>query len=829
MIQKCSQPYTSTKYNEHHSMFPFPLSDFQKYSIEGIVEGNNVLVTAHTGSGKTLPIEFAIRYITGKGKKVIYTSPIKALSNQKYKDFSLKFPDITFGILTGDRKVNPDAQVLIMTTEVLMNALENMKMGTTSTNYLSFDIDIETELGLVAYDEVHYITDKERGHVWEKTLMWLPSHIQLLLLSASIDNPMLFATWLSNKTPDKSFYLVPTDFRVVPLVHYCMNVIQPSEIEYMKKKHKDMYEQFRDSFNKPLIIKDVNSPFYTETYLTAKKIQQYVSENIFVSREFSLKSVINYLFENEMLPAIAFVLSKDRIKKYADSIDITIFELSESSYPSIIEKKCEKILRDGLPNYMEYIHLPEYIELIGYLKKGFAIHHSAMLPILRELVEILMSEGFVKLLICTETFAVGLNMPAKTVIMSDISKFDGSSFRTLYPDEYMQMAGRGGRRGFDTIGHVIHCNSMFKCPLEHEYNYLMNGPPKRLESRFTVSFHLVLKMLQNSNKSMVELSTCADKSLASTEHSNDTVAVVENYHKKKEKYEQTNKLLNVDVTTYYILRRDIATETSQGKRKKMQKEMNNLKKTIPTIDAQANELSKQILEKKEIDRMEKEIEDSSNLFLHETKNCVSFLKNIQFIDDDMGIAHIGMVATMIRELPPLVFAKILLETNYFEDYDEYEILVIFSMFNNIHVKPEYEHFTIHTRKVFARSDTAYKVTEQLCLLSERVKEIDTNMKNALAQHYIIPYIEEPNLVLHCLCKWMEANDSEQASQVLLELSREHGISSGDFVKAIFKLGNVINEMIHIGECDNQLIFLEKLHSMPEKIMKFIAVNQTLYV
>ena len=183
MVVICNKPYPNkSEYDEYFEQYSFPLSDFQKYAIQGIVQGQHALVTAHTGSGKTLPAEFAIQHFAKQNKKVIYTSPIKALSNKKLHDFSQKFPEISFGLFTGDIKTNPDADVLIMTTEILMNYLftslnkENSKVG------LQFEIDIQNDLACVVFDEVHYINDVDRGQVWEKTILMLPLHVQMVIM-----------------------------------------------------------------------------------------------------------------------------------------------------------------------------------------------------------------------------------------------------------------------------------------------------------------------------------------------------------------------------------------------------------------------------------------------------------------------------------------------------------------------------------------------------------------------------------------------------------------------------------------------------------------------
>ena len=186
MVKLCIDQYPNdSKYGSHFESYPYPLSDFQKYAIEAIVEGHHVLVTAHTGSGKTLPAEFAIEHFVKNGKRVIYTSPIKALSNQKYSEFSRKYPHISFGLMTGDIKINPDADVLIMTTEILMNALflqtQNEDVGQVQNTGLHFQIDINADLACVVFDEVHYINDADRGQTWEKTILMLPKQIQMVM------------------------------------------------------------------------------------------------------------------------------------------------------------------------------------------------------------------------------------------------------------------------------------------------------------------------------------------------------------------------------------------------------------------------------------------------------------------------------------------------------------------------------------------------------------------------------------------------------------------------------------------------------------------------
>ena len=205
--------------------------------------------------------------------------------------------------------------------------------------------------------------------------------------------------------------------------------------------------------------------------------------NIFIKRQFVLNETIKYLKNNEMLPAICFIFSRRGVEEAANEITISLFDEDDTT-PNIIADECQKILMK-LPNYKEYIHLPEYVNLMKVLKKGIAIHHSGIMPIFREMVELMFAKGYIKLLFATETFAVGINMPTKTVIFTSINKFDGSYNRALLSHEYTQMAGRAGRRGLDTIGHVFHLNNLFNIPTLTDYQFVLSEinhdlyPPNR--------------------------------------------------------------------------------------------------------------------------------------------------------------------------------------------------------------------------------------------------------------------------------------------------------------------------------------------------------------
>ena len=331
----------------------------------------------------------------------------------------------------------------------------------------------------------------------EESIMFIPSHIQLIMLSATIDKSETFAKWIEDvKITDehnKIVYLAPTDHRVVPLKHYFYTTMPQGPFKNIKDK--EFIKFINEFLHKPIPAKDSKNKLHRENHEKVRKLLNYISKNnCHIKPAFVLNHVTNYLNNNNMLPAICFVFSRKGVEKLAQTINVSLFE-EDSTIPSTIRYECEQILRK-LPNHKEYTSLPEFEMIMKLLVKGVAIHHSGIMPIYREMIELLFAKGYIKLLFATETFAVGINMPTKTVIFTGFEKFNGSSMRMLYPHEYTQMAGRAGRRGLDTIGHVIHLSNLFNLPFAHDYELLLNGNPQALTSKFNISYNLVLNFLQ---------------------------------------------------------------------------------------------------------------------------------------------------------------------------------------------------------------------------------------------------------------------------------------------------------------------------------------------
>ena len=819
--------YNNDNYNDFFSDFNFPLSDFQKAAIESIVTGNHCLVTAHTGSGKTLPAEFAIKYFKNKRKKVIYTGPIKALCNQKLYDFRNKFPEISFGILTGDIKDNPEADVLIMTTEILRNTLFNKQIiekedSNKISPLLSFEMDFQNELGAVVFDEVHYISDDDRGSVWEQSLILLPSHIQLIMLSATIDKPEIFAKWIEdlkyNENHKKNVYLCSTYTRVVPLIHY--NWL--SVLNQTKKKYNKIDENFKNYINQPIVLSDKNNKFNEDNFRNLIKYQKLIEQENFIKRQYVLNDIIKYLNNNDMLPALCFIFSRKNVEIAAKEINFSLYK-PEDKTPNIIENECKQILMRKLPNYKEYLKLPEYIDLIDLLKKGIAIHHAGIMPILREIVELLFEKNYIKLLFATETFAVGINMPTKTVIFTSLYKFDGNGQRELYSHEYTQMAGRAGRRGLDKIGHVIHCNNLFKMD-QINYKKILTGGAKLLTSKFKISFNLILNIIyqnnSNENFTLEEFKNFISRSMIS-----ENLAKEQSYYLALEKeiedkindYKLIIDNLKTPLTTLQEYKKlKSQTNLRNNQKKKIQKQIQDIENNYSIEnDIKQFDIYEQLIEeqKKNITYRNSVI----NYIENNVQNIISHLSKNLFIDNDFKILEKGIIASQIQEVHSLILSELYFRENGFKKYSSEDLISIFSCFTNINVDENYKYFTC---PIYNLVD----VTKNIKEISEYYEDIQS--KNFIPNDSEIIFHFD---LLDILPDWIKAENENQCLILLEKIKNEKNIFLGDFIKAILKINTISLELEKICEIVNNLELKEKLIKIPQLTLKFIATNQSLYI
>ncbi|KAK0726034.1 RNA helicase-like protein [Lasiosphaeris hirsuta] len=479
--------------------WPFELDTFQKEAVYHLENGDSVFVAAHTSAGKTVVAEYAIALAAKHMTKAIYTSPIKALSNQKFRDFRLIFDEV--GILTGDVQINPEASCLIMTTEILRSML-----------YRGADLIRDVEY--VIFDEVHYVNDSERGVVWEEVIIMLPAHVTLILLSATVPNTYEFASWVG-RTKQKDIYVISTPKRPVPLEHYLwagkeLHKIVDADKRFLEQGWKSANTALQGRDKPPRAIEPTPAgrggvvqrgrgrggpqrgdgqqrggrggsrgrggpprASHTPGHMGRTGRPGFASaaqdKNLWVH-------LVQFLKKSTLLPACIFVFSKKRCDENAEALSNQDFCTAQEK--SLIHMTIERSLARLKP---EDRVLPQIVRLRTLLSRGIAVHHGGLLPIVKELVEILFAQTLVKVLFATETFAMGLNLPTRTVVFSGTRKNDGKQFRNLNPGEYTQMAGRAGRRGLDPVGSL---------------RGMILGEPTKLASQFRLTYNMILNLLR---------------------------------------------------------------------------------------------------------------------------------------------------------------------------------------------------------------------------------------------------------------------------------------------------------------------------------------------
>ena len=415
--------------DEFTSLLKYPLDPFQEQACRELAAGKGVLVAAPTGAGKTVIGEFAIHLAISKDLKVFYTTPIKALSNQKYAELVARYGAERVGLLTGDTNQNSDAQIVVMTTEVLRNMI-----------YANSDALIS--LGYVVMDEVHYLADRFRGAVWEEVILHLPRDVKIVSLSATVSNAEEFGAWLDEVRGDTA--IIVSEIRPVPLVQH---VLFGDEL-------MDLFEGSgkNQRVNPELVHKH------------ATKLRQPINKPTRGRRGFpgrpdlarieklSKPEVVDILDDADLLPAIFFIFSRAGCESAvractSGGIRLTTTE-EKQEIRRVVEEKTYSIADEDLNTL-------GYFEWLAALERGVAAHHAGMLPAFKEVVEELFLRKLVKVVFATETLALGINMPARTVVLERLDKFNGEGRVQITPGEYTQLTGRAGRRGIDTIGHSV--------------------------------------------------------------------------------------------------------------------------------------------------------------------------------------------------------------------------------------------------------------------------------------------------------------------------------------------------------------------------------------
>src|SRR5512133_166539 len=428
----------------------YELDFFQEEAVKAIDRGESLIVAAPTGCGKTLIAEYAVDVSLEKKKRVIYTAPIKALSNQKYRDFRKRFGDEIVGIQTGDVTINPDGTLLIMTTEIFRNLiLENSSRL--------------ADIYYVVFDEIHYLDDPERGTVWEESIILAPREIRFMCLSATVPNIHELADWMGS--------------------------VRGTEITVIEETHRPI--PLKHAFYSPKF------GIMNLRYIAKKYRQNEKERKRFLRRKPSSRRIVQYVLEQGQVPILYFCFNRRSCEFNAEQH--SALNLLHDDERAQVKQMVDEFV--GLYSLQGYDRL-EYLRNLW--ESGCAFHHAGILPAAKEIVERLFAAGLIKLLFCTETFALGVNMPASAVIFDELEKFDGVEFNYLMTREYNQMAGRAGRRGMDAVG-FVYSQIIPEATDVRQLDRLLNGQNEKISSRFYASYSTILNLYSQLGEGAFEI------------------------------------------------------------------------------------------------------------------------------------------------------------------------------------------------------------------------------------------------------------------------------------------------------------------------------------
>lgn len=715
-------------------MFGFEPDELQKECFMHIDNNMNLLVSMPTGCGKTAIGIYAIAKHMRENKKVIYTTPIKSLSNEKYKDFRELYGNDNVGIMTGDNQINPDGMIVIMTTEILRNDLYKKKL----------------DLGCVIFDEVHYINDEDRGTIWEESLILLDPSIQLVLLSATINKPYEFANWITT-IKKRQTKLVINDIRPVPLIHYIWNG------ELNKIMENDILIQNN-------IIKQKDD----KRSLVGKVLQ-----------------LLDYLEKKDLLQAIYFSFSRKMCEKLADSVNKCYVTNEESI---CIQNIFDKYMSPFKKNYES---LNQYYKIHDLILKGVAYHHSGLAPLLKEIVEILFKKKLLKVLFVTETFAVGINMPTRTVVFTELTKFTKQKKRNINVTEYKQMAGRAGRRGIDKIGNVIIMDNNIE---NDELKKILTGSVPNIISKLNINYQLLLKLLLSDTLNLEYI-------IESSMFGRDLINNINEYKLARDNiYIETNETNEIDDINYKKLyemeklNENIFFSKKQSKllnelKKKCQKEVyDKYKNKIESIKLYEYYNNKILIEEQKIESLK--------------KNLYNILELNGFIKNNI-ITEKGIISTNMNECNALLLTD-MLYNNIFDDMTSQEIAGLMAIFIE-DTKDDNNEEGIISKIIIKKINII-----NIYISNYKLMETENNIYNDTYWDISTKYVNS-------VYNWANG----------MNISKD--IYEGNFIKGILKIINIIKNLIVMCEIKEDFNLTNKLMNIESLLIRDYVTTSSLYI
>lgn len=755
------------------SEFPFELDDFQKEACKIIDNGESVVVCAPTGAGKTVIAQHAINRALEKGDRIFYTTPLKALSNQKFYDFCENYGQDKVGLLTGDTSINRNAQIVIMTTEVFRNMLYGTNFGAVADNLKG--------VKYVVLDEVHYMNDEQRGTVWEESIIYCPTNIQIIALSATVANCDELTNWIN--TVHSKTKLVNTDFRPVPLKFYYFDSSQPYKLLPLLTPDGKLNKKIKPE--KPQWAKGRD-----------KRKKSYV------------KQIISNLAENNMLPAIYFTFSR---KKCDEQME----KCSGLGLNTKAEQEKIKAFIDEFIAENPHLYGNKHIE---YLIQGVASHHAGLLPAWKNLVEKLFQQGLIKVVFATETLAAGINMPARSTVISSTSKRTDTGHRMLTANEFLQMSGRAGRRGMDEVGYVTIVGTPFQSPEEVAELVLSDSNP--LESRFSPSYSMVLNLLQRFNlEESKELILKSFGYYSSDFRLKPILLLLEQYENeiKERSFVCPSKLSDDDMQEYDKLRflyvqnrqtykkilrqekakhRPLSPEVIEfGERNKQ--ELHQLQKFACDNckhykrHAKNLEVIKRLVSKKR--KLEKEIEKQKDIYWNKFLAHRAALIDYGYIENDYPTSK-GKTTSQIRSENELYLAEIIF-SGVLENLTPSQLASVICAITTEEIRMEIPYIPF--------SEPVRKTLNQIRNIKRKLEKVQSKY-DIDAPIYINPYFSS------LIELWVEGAEWETVSEQI-------DIGEGDIVRAFKRVVDVLRQLTTIDNIPESLVFTAR--EAIEKILR----------
>ena len=733
---------------------------------------------------------------------------------------------MSIGIMTGDIKFNPEADCIIMTTEILRNLL--YKKDTNNKNdlldkTLSIDIDIN-DIDSVIFDEVHYINDIDRGKVWEESIILLPKRIKLIMLSATIDKAEHFAEWIQNMK-GITVNLIPCSTRVIPLRHYFYVL---AKIPKSKKFPDKLYLTNINKYSKKMIeiVNDKCEYNYKNFDDITSFMNSYNKYNYRrLSPHYLINTLVEYLFKSGKTPCLFFVFSRKKCLSYAKMIQISLNNISEQAeVEKIIDFQIER-----LENPSIYKNSSQIFTLKNLLTKGIAIHHSGLIPVFKEIIEILFSKGLVKVLFATETFAVGVNMPTKTVIFTGLTKYDShTGHRYLKTHEYLQMSGRAGRRGLDTHGIVILLPNMFnELPSRETSVKMMTGKSQNITSKFKLNYQFLLKVLLTDD---AELNIFINKTLLNKEFieiKDEYIKELSEIEKYLEKRPETNYSDEQFDDYFYLVNPNeknifgngqitfkIKSSKKTKKRIQQYEQMDNFVKDYHIYCDFYNYIIK-------YNKLKENIKHYDTIINKDLINVLTYLKyhgyiHCQDIDIDTlnydNMTRKGIIASQINECNELLFTEILV-SGILDDLTTLELVGILSLFTE--ARPLDDNNVIYNPDSLDVSIDMIKKIKKIIEISKKL-ENDENSYN-------IDSDSKWNINLNmvkCSMQWAEGKDLKDI---------EFDNFEGNFIREIIKIGKISEDLVIMSELLEKLELMSKASKIEGLIIRDIVTVDSLYI